>query len=123
MYEKHPYGLSYFYHKTTNRKIYDHEYKKAKSKGFFDVIFENERGEITEGAISNVFIRCGSTYFTPPLECGLLAGVYRRYLMQKKAYLIKERILSREDLFEADAVYLTNAVRGMARVKLIKKPS
>ncbi|MGD9014518.1 MAG: aminodeoxychorismate synthase component I [Candidatus Omnitrophota bacterium] len=108
-----------FYHKTTNRRIYDQEYKWAKSKGFYEVIFENERGEITEGAISNIFIRYGKIYYTPPVTCGLLNGVYRQYLMKKKAPLVKERILRRRDLYQADAVSLTNAVRGMTRVRLL----
>jgi para-aminobenzoate synthetase/4-amino-4-deoxychorismate lyase len=106
------------YHKTTNRQFYNQEYRKAKRRGFYEVIFENERGEITEGAISNIFIRKGRTYYTPPISCGLLNGVYRRYFIKKKASLVKERVLQRRDLCQADAVYLTNAVRGITRVSL-----
>jgi para-aminobenzoate synthetase/4-amino-4-deoxychorismate lyase len=107
-----------FYHKTTDRRIYDQEYQRAKSKGFYEVIFENERNEITEGTISNIFIRQGKIYYTPPTSCGLLNGVYRQYLMQKKTPPVKERVLRRSDLCQADAIYLTNAVRGMTRVRL-----
>ncbi len=106
------------YHKTTNRQFYDREYQKAKRKGFYEVIFENERDEITEGAISNLFIRKGRTYYTPPIGCGLLNGVYRRYFIEKKAALVKQKVLRRCDLYQADAIYLTNAVRGITQVKL-----
>jgi para-aminobenzoate synthetase/4-amino-4-deoxychorismate lyase len=106
------------YHKTTNRQIYDQEYRLARRRGFYETIFENERGEITEGAISNIFIRQGEVYYTPPVASGLLNGVYRQYLMKKKSGLVRERILRRSDLYQADAIYLTNAVRGMTRVRL-----
>lgn len=109
----------FLYHKTTNRRVYDREYRKAKKSGFFDVIFENERGEITEGAISNIFIREGKMYYTPPVNCGLLGGVYRRYFMKRRAAFVKERILYRSDLFQADAIYLTNSVQGIKRVRLV----
>ncbi|MFH1678093.1 MAG: aminodeoxychorismate synthase component I [Candidatus Omnitrophota bacterium] len=108
----------FLYHKTTNRALYNREYDKAKKAGFFDVIFENEKEEITEGAVSNIFIRKGSMYYTPPIKSGLLNGVYRRYFLQEKAPFVKEKVLRRDDLFQAEAVYLTNAVRGMARVRL-----
>lgn len=47
----------FLYHKTTNRKLYNKEYKNALKNGLFDVIFLNERDEITEGSISNIFIK------------------------------------------------------------------
>ena len=108
----------FLYHKTTNRQLYNQEYEKAKRAGFSEVIHENERNEITEGAISNIFIRQGKVYYTPPVSCGLLGGVYRQYFMKKKSPLVKEKILRRRDLYEADAIYLTNAVGGVTRVKL-----
>lgn len=107
-------------HKTTRRRLYDAEYQKAKAAGFFDVIFENEKGEISEGAISNIFIRKGKVYYTPPLGAGVLDGTFRRHFIEKKAACIRQIPLRRNDLFSADAVYLTNAVRGMVRVSLLK---
>ncbi len=106
------------YHKTTNRQLYDRQLRAARKKGFFDIIFENENSEATEGAISNVFIRKGSRYYTPPLNCGLLNGVYRRYFIERNRHLVKQAILKRKDLYQADAVYLSNSVRGLIRVKL-----
>jgi len=108
----------FLYHKTTNRQRYDQEYREIKRAGLFDVIFENERNEITEGAISNIFVRKGEKYYTPPVSCGLLNGVYRRYFMREKALLVSEKILRRKDLYQADAIYLTNAVRGITLVRL-----
>ena len=105
------------YHKTTQRALYTFEYQRAVSRGFDDVLFLNLRGEVTEGAISNIFIEKDGRWFTPPIECGLLAGVYRRHLLETRAG-VKERVLSLDDLRTADAVYLTNAVRGLRRVEI-----
>jgi para-aminobenzoate synthetase/4-amino-4-deoxychorismate lyase len=108
----------FLYHKTTRRKVYDQQYRRARQAGFFDALFENQKGEITEGAISNVFIKKNRIYYTPPVRCGLLAGVYRSYFMKKNAARVKEKVLKRKHLMQADAVYLSNSVRGMTRVSL-----
>ena len=103
------------YHKTTQRPLYSLEYAEAARGGFDDVLFLNLRNEVTEGAISNVFIEKDDRWYTPPIECGLLAGVYRRHLLETRPEA-QERILHINDLRRADAVYLCNAVRGLHRV-------
>jgi para-aminobenzoate synthetase/4-amino-4-deoxychorismate lyase len=105
------------YHKTTQRLLYSFELSKAVHRGYDDVLFLNLRGEVTEGAISNVFIEKDGRWFTPPVECGLLPGVYRRHLLETRPE-IAERLLFEEDLRTADAIYLANAVRGLRRVEV-----
>jgi para-aminobenzoate synthetase/4-amino-4-deoxychorismate lyase len=105
-------------HKTTLREIYDRGFAEARAAGFDEVIFQNEKGEVTEGAISNVFIERSGRLLTPPLACGVLAGVYRRHLLETNA-TAEERILTVEDLKTADAVFLCNSVRGLREVKSI----
>ncbi|MDD5259799.1 MAG: chorismate-binding protein [bacterium] len=105
-------------HKTTERSLYDRELKHYKKGGYYDVLFTNNRGEITEGAISNIFIKKGLFYYTPPLACGLLPGVFRTYFIRRHHNMVKEKILCPEDLYSADAIFLTNAVRGIVQVKL-----
>ena len=111
----------FLYHKTTCRKIYDQEYKRCRRLGFYDTIFANEKGEITEGAISNIFIRKNGGLYTPPLKCGLLDGVYRRYMLYSGRFPIKEKVLFKEDLINAEEIYLTNSVRGLVQVRLEAK--
>jgi para-aminobenzoate synthetase/4-amino-4-deoxychorismate lyase len=105
------------FHKTTNRKIYESAFAEAVSAGFNDILFLNTRGELTEGAISNVLIEKDGRWYTPPVACGLLPGVYRRYLLETRADL-EEKILTLDDVRNADAVYICNAVRGLRRVDL-----
>jgi len=99
------------YFKTTNRSLYNQEYNKYTSKGFFDVIYFNEKGELTEGAITNIFIYKNNVISTPPINAGILPGVYRKHLLKNDSG-IRERRLYLEDLLEADKIVLTNSVRG-----------
>ena len=80
------------YHKTTQRALYGLEYGRAIERGCDDMLFLNLRGEVTEGAISNIFIEKDGRWFTPPIECGLLPGVYRRHLLETRPE-IEERVL------------------------------
>jgi para-aminobenzoate synthetase/4-amino-4-deoxychorismate lyase len=105
------------FHKTTHRPVYAAAFKSATEAGFSDVLFLNNRGEVTEGAISNIFIEKGGKWFTPPVECGLLPGVYRRHLLKTRPE-IEERVLLIGDLRKANAVYLANAVRGLRQVTI-----
>jgi para-aminobenzoate synthetase/4-amino-4-deoxychorismate lyase len=104
------------YHKTTHRPLYACAFQQVARDGFDDAIFLNLRGEVTEGAISNVFVEKDGRWFTPPVECGLLAGVYRRHLLKTRPEM-EERVLFLDDLHTADAIYLANAVRGLRRVE------
>jgi para-aminobenzoate synthetase/4-amino-4-deoxychorismate lyase len=97
--------------------VYAEAFNEAARDGFDDVLFFNLRGELTEGAISNVFLEKNGRWLTPPVECGLLAGVYRRSLLETRPEII-EHVLFADDLRCADAVYLANAVRGLRRVQI-----
>ena len=106
----------FLYHKTTDRELYNKEHKKWKKKGYFDIIFTNEKNQITEGAISNIIIKKGKAYYTPPVESGLLNGVFRKSLLKKIP--LKEKVLYKKDVLCANEVYMVNSVRGMKRVEL-----
>ncbi|HNQ35140.1 MAG TPA: aminodeoxychorismate synthase component I [bacterium] len=108
----------FLYHKTTRRRLYNRAHRLATDRGLFDFIFKNERGELTEGAITNLFIEKNGRFFTPPAACGLLNGIWRREFLAAHP-TASERILHPEDLAAADAVYLGNSVRGAVRIELV----
>ncbi len=108
----------FLYHKTTARTLYEKEHAHAKSEGHFDVIFMNERDEITEGAISNIFVERNGKFYTPPVQSGLLAGTYRRYVLESGNWDAHEKTLTLDDVQNADQVYVSNAIRGLIKVKL-----
>ncbi|HTM16188.1 MAG TPA: aminodeoxychorismate synthase component I [Terracidiphilus sp.] len=105
----------FLFHKTTRRALYNRAYATACSSGFADVLFFNTRDEVTEGAVNNVFIEKSGLWYTPPLDCGVLPGVYRRHLLSTHPE-IEEEILDLNDLKAADGVYICNAVHGLRRV-------
>ncbi len=108
-------GDKFRYFKTTNRKLYNSEFEYYNSKGFFDVIFLNENGYITEGTITNIFLRKEGKWFTPSIDCGILPGVFRESF-KLKLQDIEERKLTISDLESADEVILTNSLRGAVSV-------
>ncbi len=95
-------------HKTSWRALYDRDHP-----GCDELLFCNERGELTEGARSNIFIRRDGLLLTPPLEAGLLPGVLRAELLaQGRA---REATLTPEDL--RGEVWLGNSLRGLIPAK------
>lgn len=100
----------FLYHKTTNRKLYDEKYKSAIANGFDEIIFFNLDNQVTEGSITNIFIRLGDQWLTPPLFCGLLPGIWR----QKTIALLnaKEIPFGLDELTRAEEILMGNSVRG-----------
>ncbi len=107
----------FLFHKTTNREFYNCYSDKAKEENLVDYIFLNERHEITEGTITNIFIEKNGKLFTPPLSCGVLAGIYRQEVLRTN-HLASEAILTINDLVLSDAIYICNSVRGWVKVTL-----
>jgi para-aminobenzoate synthetase/4-amino-4-deoxychorismate lyase len=99
-------------HKTNWRELYESE---VRCLGTDEVIFLNERGELTEGARSNIFIRRGDILLTPPPSAGVLDGRLRVELIAEgKA---REAMLTPDDL--AGEVYFGNSLRGLIPAKPI----
>lgn len=108
----------YQYFKTSNRKLYDEEHSKYLGQGFFDVLFLNENNLVTEGAISNIFVRKGDRWITPPVNDGLLAGIERKNWLNSDNN-VHESSIHPDDLISADEIVLTNSLRGKSRVDKI----
>ena len=100
------------HHKTTEREFYDRYLSLARQQGYDEVLFLNERGELTEGAISTLFIRQGCELLTPPLHSGLLNSIFRRYMLATRPFAA-EKTITLHDLQTADTVFIANSVRGL----------
>jgi para-aminobenzoate synthetase/4-amino-4-deoxychorismate lyase len=102
-------------HKTTERQIYDQALAQLGSDpAIFDLVFLNQRGELAEGARSNIFVERGGVLLTPPLSSGCLPGVLRSELLAKGQ--AQEAVLWPDDL--AAGFWMGNALRGLIRVEL-----
>lgn len=105
-------------HKTSVRSRYDAAWRAAEAHGAFDALFFNERGELTEGGRSNVFVRIDGRWFTPPLACGLLPGVVRAVMLGAPAWKASERVITRAMLEQAEDIVVCNSLRGPLRARL-----
>jgi para-aminobenzoate synthetase/4-amino-4-deoxychorismate lyase len=104
----------FFYHKTTRRAFYEAELARYQAKaGCDEVVFVNDRGELTEGSRTNIFIERGGRLITPPVRCGLLPGTLRAALIDDPQRPTEERVLTVADLAAADRIFLGNSVRGL----------
>ena len=102
-------------HKTSLRERYDQAWRAAQAEGAFDMLFHNDRGELSEGGRSNVFLRLDGAWLTPPLEAGVLPGVMRGVLLDDPAWSAREATLTMDDLSDAEEVVVCNALRGAMR--------
>jgi para-aminobenzoate synthetase/4-amino-4-deoxychorismate lyase len=102
-------------HKVTRRKLYDQAWLAAEKLGAFDALFMNERGFVTEGGRSNVFIKKDGQWITPPLASGCLPGVMRSIVLKDSKYQAIEQNITRRDVLNAEEVIFTNALRGIVK--------
>ena len=90
------------------------EREKVLKEGYNEVIFLNEKGFLTEGSISNLFIIKDKKIYTPHENSGLLKGTVRNFLINK--YDIKETNISLKDILNCDEVFITNSLIGIMKV-------
>jgi len=93
----------------------------AREHGCFDALVSNERGELTEGSRTNLFIQSDGVMWTPPVACGLLPGILRGRLVSRGQ--ARERVLTPADLAGADAIFVGNSARGLLLARVIEEPS
>jgi len=97
----------FLYHKTTYRDVY--ESARHKCPDYDDVVLWNEKGELTESSNANIVADIDGELCTPPVEAGLLAGVFRASLIEQNKII--ERSLPVSDINIFRKVYLINSVR------------
>jgi len=96
----------------------------ARKNQWNDCLVLNTAGRICDSAIANVFLINGHRIVTPPLSEGCVAGVMRRWMLEKFArqpYQVAEEPISINDLLAADEVFLTNAVFHLRWVKSFRE--
>ncbi|WP_241964530.1 aminodeoxychorismate synthase component I [Paraliobacillus zengyii] len=104
----------FLFHKTTNRTHYKQH--QLDDPNVFSTLLWNKQHEITEFIIGNVVVEKAGTYYTPPLDSGLLAGTYRAHLLETG--IIQEKVINRNDLASFDRIWFINSVRGWLPVTL-----
>jgi 4-amino-4-deoxychorismate lyase len=102
--------------KTTKRELYN-QLRADLPDGLDECIVLNERGDVCEGTITNVFADMGEGLLTPPLSSGLLPGILRQELLENGN--AREMVVQPNDLREARELYVGNSLRGLIKARLV----
>ncbi len=95
----------------------------ATREGFNDVFFLNQQQQLTETTKANIFFVSEGILCTPDVECGLLPGVIRSWVVKAGASMgieVKQGQFNLETLMESAEVFLTNSVMGIMPVNSIE---
>lgn len=95
------------------------EKEKAKNKGFDEVIFLNTENYIAEGAVSNIFFIKNDIIYTPSIECGILPGIIRGFLVdniENIGYKIVKGRFTKDELLNCDGAFITNSLMGIMKI-------
>ncbi len=117
-------------HKTTNYFLNYFEYQKARSKGYDEVLFFDNKGHLLEGSRTNVFLIFykgdikNLQIYTPDYNCGILKGIARDKLIEicnEIGFRVIERKINLKQFREAKEIFLTNSLHGIIPVRNFKK--
>lgn len=101
--------------KTTHRAHY--EAFAPTTRGVFDTLLWNRRGELTECTRGNIAVLLDGRWVTPPLRCGLLDGVARaNYLQQQR---LVEAVVRVDDLPRAQGLAFVNSLHGWVDASVV----
>jgi len=92
---------------------------EAINGGVEEAIMLNAQGFVAEATGDNVFIIKGNTLLTPPTQSGILEGITRDVVMtlaRQSGYEVRESMLTRYDLYNADEMFLTGTAAEVIAV-------
>jgi branched-subunit amino acid aminotransferase/4-amino-4-deoxychorismate lyase len=107
-------------HKTHNYMEHRLLHDRARKLGYYDQIRVNTDGAIAETTLGNLFLVQGGSVITPAEDTGLLPGVVRRLVLSQSSLEVQIDVsLDAGDLYQAEAIFLTNSAVGILPVHAI----
>ena len=97
---------------------------EALDNGYDEAIMLNYHGKVAEGSAENIFIMKDDIIQTPPLSAGGLEGITRDSIIQiieENGGFVIERDLERDDLYNADEIFMTGTAAEVKSVTQIDK--
>ena len=91
------------------------------SQSNHEQIFHLPDGTLLETTIGNLVLEIEGQLYTPPAHLPLLDGIYRRHLLETQQ--VEEKLLTLNDLTDADRIYACNALRGLYELDFQRKDS
>lgn len=108
-------------HKTDRRGVYERARGEHDPAEIEEVLLLNERGEVAEGTITNLFLDRGDgVLLTPPLSSGCLPGIEREMALEEGR--AREKTIVPDDLRRARRLLVGNALRGLIEARLVQEP-
>jgi branched-chain amino acid aminotransferase len=105
--------------KTTSRADYVFARLEARAAGADDALFLTIEGDLSEATTANVFLVRGRELATPSLDCAILPGTTRDWILGwagRAGLTTAETRLSPADLAAADEAFLSSSVAGILPV-------
>ncbi|MBV7273546.1 aminotransferase class IV [Clostridium sp. PL3] len=93
------------------------EHDKCITEGYNEVLFFNVENNLSEGSVSNVYFIKNNKIYTPSIECGLLNGTVRKFIINN--FEVVEGKFNKDTLMNADGIFLTNSVMGVMKVSTL----
>ena len=90
----------------------------ARTRGFDEALLLNDLGEVLSTCCANVFVVHGDRILTPPRGSGCRMGVIREWVIKRRK--VEERRLRREDIVNADEIFLTNSWLGVMPIATLE---
>lgn len=85
--------------------------------GVAEGLMLDDRGQVIEGTMSNLFAACGGEWVTPDLsECGV-AGVLREFILEHAPTGVRVAPLTPTTLAQAAEIFLSNSIIGVWPVR------
>jgi branched-chain amino acid aminotransferase len=97
-------------------------FNAAVAAGFDEALFLDTEGHVSEATTANIFAVKGGGLLTPPLTCGILAGITRELVLEiaaREQIAAAEHVMRMDDLHAADEVFITSSVRELMPVTRI----
>lgn len=95
-------------------------YQQSQDLGMQETILFNQQQQLTEASSCNVFLVKGNVIATPALDNQLLPGVTRKILLailrEYSSFVIEERVISMEEVKNADELWLTSSSKEVAPI-------
>ncbi len=105
--------------KSANYLPYVMAARYAKENKLNECLVLNVHERIADATIANIFLIKGDRLITPSLNEGGVNGVMRRYLIDN--IKVEEGEIAESDLWDADEVFLSNAISGIRWVKSFRQ--
>ena len=96
----------------------------ARQSGYDSAIMLNQKGEVSEGAVMNLFIVKSGALITPSCDADILEGITRRTILELAGELgikVIERPVNRSELYSADEVFFCGTAVEISWCKAIDK--